>query len=129
MRLAFSVPLLAPYRGHGLQLFHRAHEENESELSTWRSDGHSLCQHALANPGDAAPVKPRQTVFADLLMTHFSHTRNLNMYRLLQILDSEIFELMHQNGDYTHFYFCYRWFLLDFKRGKLMAECNRVCTN
>lgn len=36
---------------------------------------------------------------------------------LLQILDSELFELMHQNGDYTHFYFCYRWFLLDFKRG------------
>ncbi|OWK14392.1 SGSM1, partial [Cervus elaphus hippelaphus] len=36
------------------------------------------------------------------------------------ILDSELFELMHQNGDYTHFYFCYRWFLLDFKRE--MAE-------
>lgn len=35
-----------------------------------------------------------------------------------EILDSELFELMHQNGDYTHFYFCYRWFLLDFKRGK-----------
>ena len=40
-----------------------------------------------------------------------------NMRSLLQILDSDIFELMHQNGDYTHFYFCYRWFLLDFKRG------------
>uniref|UniRef100_A0A6Q2YIU2 Small G protein signaling modulator 1a n=1 Tax=Esox lucius TaxID=8010 RepID=A0A6Q2YIU2_ESOLU len=43
--------------------------------------------------------------------THFA-----NMRSLIQILDSEIFELMHQNGDYTHFYFCYRWFLLDFKR-------------
>ncbi|KAL7642157.1 UNVERIFIED_CONTAM: hypothetical protein RMT77_006717 [Armadillidium vulgare] len=39
-----------------------------------------------------------------------------NMRSLIQILDSEMFELMHQNGDYTHFYFCYRWFLLDFKR-------------
>lgn len=40
-----------------------------------------------------------------------------NMRSLIQILDADIFELMHQNGDYTHFYFCYRWFLLDFKRG------------
>eukprot|EP00057_Strongylocentrotus_purpuratus_P005827 XP_003731830.1 PREDICTED: small G protein signaling modulator 1 [Strongylocentrotus purpuratus] len=43
--------------------------------------------------------------------THFA-----NMRSLIQILDCEMFELMHQNGDYTHFYFCYRWFLLDFKR-------------
>ncbi|XP_032778431.1 small G protein signaling modulator 2 isoform X2 [Daphnia magna] len=43
--------------------------------------------------------------------SHFS-----NMRLLIQILDSEIYDLMHQNGDYTHFYFCYRWFLLDFKR-------------
>ncbi|XP_024944502.1 small G protein signaling modulator 1 isoform X2 [Cephus cinctus] len=39
-----------------------------------------------------------------------------NMRSLIQILDAELFELMHQHGDYTHFYFCYRWFLLDFKR-------------
>ncbi|XP_040013940.1 small G protein signaling modulator 1 isoform X2 [Xiphias gladius] len=39
-----------------------------------------------------------------------------NMRSLIQILDSELFELMQQNGDYTHFYFSYRWFLLDFKR-------------
>ncbi|XP_056675598.1 small G protein signaling modulator 2 isoform X3 [Monodelphis domestica] len=38
------------------------------------------------------------------------------------ILDSELFELMHQNGDYTHFYFCYRWFLLDFKRELLYED-------
>ncbi|XP_061574638.1 small G protein signaling modulator 2 isoform X2 [Cololabis saira] len=43
--------------------------------------------------------------------THFASMRSL-----IQILDSELFELMQQNGDYTHFYFCYRWFLLDFKR-------------
>ncbi|KAI5722900.1 hypothetical protein M8J76_015454 [Diaphorina citri] len=43
-----------------------------------------------------------------------------NMRSLIQILDAEMFELMQQNGDYTHFYFCYRWFLLDFKRE--MAE-------
>uniref|UniRef100_A0A2K6C8L0 Small G protein signaling modulator 1 n=1 Tax=Macaca nemestrina TaxID=9545 RepID=A0A2K6C8L0_MACNE len=40
----------------------------------------------------------------------------LGVHFLSTILDSELFELMHQNGDYTHFYFCYRWFLLDFKR-------------
>uniref|UniRef100_A0A4W5LNM2 Small G protein signaling modulator 1b n=1 Tax=Hucho hucho TaxID=62062 RepID=A0A4W5LNM2_9TELE len=39
-----------------------------------------------------------------------------NMRSLIQILDAELFEVMQMNGDYTHFYFCYRWFLLDFKR-------------
>ncbi|XP_076364426.1 small G protein signaling modulator 1-like isoform X4 [Tachypleus tridentatus] len=45
-----------------------------------------------------------------------------NMRSLIQILDGEMFELMHKNGDYTHFYFCYRWFLLDFKRELLYDD-------
>ncbi|XP_054711478.1 small G protein signaling modulator 1-like [Uloborus diversus] len=45
-----------------------------------------------------------------------------NMRSLIQILDGEMFDLMHQNGDYTHFYFCYRWFLLDFKRELLYDD-------
>ncbi|XP_053445277.1 small G protein signaling modulator 1-like isoform X1 [Nycticebus coucang] len=54
--------------------------------------------------------------------THFANMRSLiqeadaALSFFQQILHSELFELMHQNGDYTHFYFCYRWFLLDFKR-------------
>ncbi|XP_076434538.1 small G protein signaling modulator 1-like isoform X2 [Babylonia areolata] len=49
--------------------------------------------------------------------THFA-----NMRSLIQILDCELFEHMHQHGDYTHFYFCYRWFLLDFKRELLYPD-------
>lgn len=39
-----------------------------------------------------------------------------NMRTLIQIVDSDLFEHMLARGDYTHFYFSYRWFLLDFKR-------------
>nr|XP_022341295.1 small G protein signaling modulator 1-like isoform X5 [Crassostrea virginica] len=49
--------------------------------------------------------------------THFA-----NMRSLIQILDAELFEHMHHHGDYTHFYFCYRWFLLDFKRELLYED-------
>ena len=52
---------------------------------------------------------------------HFS-----NMRSLTQILDQELFELMQANGDYTHFYFCYRWFLLDFKRGNFCYAFSQI---
>ncbi|XP_022131103.2 small G protein signaling modulator 2 isoform X1 [Pieris rapae] len=45
-----------------------------------------------------------------------------DMRSLIQILDCELYELMHAHGDYTHFYFCYRWFLLDFKRELLYQD-------
>lgn len=60
----------------------------------------------------------------DRLSANFPHSGEAmdmhfaNMRSLIQILDPELFELMDKNRDYTHFFFCYRWFLLDFKRGK-----------
>jgi hypothetical protein len=42
---------------------------------------------------------------------NFNHMRTL-----IQILDPDLFDHMQKRGDYTHFYFYYRWFLLDFKR-------------
>lgn len=38
---------------------------------------------------------------------------------LMRVLDPKLYEVLQSNGDYTHFYFCYRWLLLDFKRGEL----------
>lgn len=46
----------------------------------------------------------------------------VNMCFFIQILDLELFELMYQNGDYIYFYFCYCWFLLDFKRELLYED-------
>lgn len=39
-----------------------------------------------------------------------------NMRSLAQVLDPELFEHMQHTGDFTHFYFSYRWLLLDLKR-------------
>lgn len=55
--------------------------------------------------------------FPGVLRWWINHSRSL-----IQILDSEMYDLMHAHGDYTHFYFCYRWFLLDFKRELIYAD-------
>uniref|UniRef100_UPI00358E0C67 small G protein signaling modulator 2-like n=1 Tax=Myxine glutinosa TaxID=7769 RepID=UPI00358E0C67 len=49
--------------------------------------------------------------------THFS-----NMRSLIQVLDIELFEWMQRNGDFPDFFFCYRWFLLNFKRELLYDD-------
>lgn len=38
---------------------------------------------------------------------------------LMQVLDPKLFEILQCQADNTQFYFCYRWLLLDFKRGNL----------
>ncbi|XP_065201314.1 small G protein signaling modulator 2-like isoform X2 [Planococcus citri] len=64
----------------------------------------------------------------DRLSANFPHSGEAmdmhfaNMRSLIQILDPELFELMDKNRDYTHFFFCYRWFLLDFKRELLYDD-------
>ncbi|XP_053503888.1 small G protein signaling modulator 2 isoform X1 [Ictalurus furcatus] len=65
---------------------------------------------------------PSESIWIEIHTVRDMVINELSPVLLLQILDSELFELMHQNGDYTHFYFCYRWFLLDFKRELLYED-------
>lgn len=79
-------------------------------------------------------VAPLLVVFNDEALTHscFSHLMErmlcnfphgsqmdenfANMRSLIQVLDQNLYDTIQKNGDFSHFYFCYRWFLLDFKR-------------
>jgi len=49
-----------------------------------------------------------------------------NMRALMQVLDQSLYDNIQQNGDFSHFYFCYRWFLLDFKREFSYSSVYRV---
>lgn len=49
-----------------------------------------------------------------------------SMRLLIQILDADLYEHMYNRGDFTHFYFSYRWFLLDFKRELVYKDVFKV---
>jgi len=55
-----AVTVSSLRRGSGFQLFHRAYEEDESELPPRRSHGHPLCQHEISDPGGGSLAQGRQ---------------------------------------------------------------------
>jgi len=65
------------------------------------------------------------------MVSNFPHGNAMDQHfeslkYLIQILDPKLYEVLQRNGDYNHFYFCYRWLLLDFKRELAYEDVYRV---
>jgi len=65
------------------------------------------------------------------MVNHFIESNEIDKYfgkmlSLIQIVDQQLYEHMTSFGEHDHFYFGYRWFLLDFKRELAYADIYSV---
>ena len=80
-----------------------------------------LCAPLLVVMDDEAEVYACFLKLMERMSNNFPHGNAMDLHlsnigSLIQILDPELHEILEGHGDCTIFYFCYRWFLLDFKR-------------
>ncbi|XP_066919052.1 small G protein signaling modulator 2-like isoform X1 [Clytia hemisphaerica] len=80
-----------------------------------------LCAPLLVIMDDEAKVFSCFMKLMDKMEANFPHGNQMNEHlaninSLIQILDPELHEILDTPDDNTIFFFCYRWFLLDFKR-------------